>query len=135
MDRNPFTPGFGLTPPVLAMQGTPVEDFTEALEGTRPAGHRSVLISGARGVGKTVLLSQFHDVAEEVGWEVIVLHTSSDSLAEELRGRAVHVLRDLDPQASSSRLTSASITAMGAGASVGREVSSRYDEEEVPPLQ
>lgn len=132
MDRNPFTPGFGLTPPVLAMQGTPVEDFAEALEGVRPAGHRSVLISGARGVGKTVLLSQFHDVAEEVGWEVIVLHTSSDSLAEELRGRAVHALRELDPDARSSRVTSGSISAMGAGASLGRELSDRYEGEDVP---
>ena len=132
MDRNPFTPGFGLTPPVLAMQGTPVEDFAEALEGTRPAGHRSVLISGARGVGKTVLLSQFHDVAEEVGWEVIALHTSSDSLADELRGRAVHALRDLDPEARDSRVTSGSISALGAGASLGREISDRYEGEDVP---
>src|SRR5690625_5686470 len=58
MDSNPFTPGFGLTPRVLAMQGTPVEDFAEALAGRRSVGERSVLISGARGVGKTVLLAQ-----------------------------------------------------------------------------
>src|SRR5699024_11348092 len=98
MDSNPFTPGFGLTPRVLAMQGTPVEDFAEALAGRRSVGERSVRISGARGVGKAVLLAQMDDVAELAGWHASTLHTSSTSMVEELRG-AVAELLSTDAQA------------------------------------
>lgn len=132
MDRNPFTPGFGLTPRVLAMQGTPVEDFAEALAGRRSIGERSVLISGARGVGKTVLLSQMHDVAELAGWQAITLHTSSTSMVDELRGAAVDLLRGLDPEAITRRLTRAEAGALGVRAGGQLEAVDRYHDEPIP---
>lgn len=132
MDSNPFTPGFGLTPRVLAMQGAPVEDFAEALAGRRSVGERSVLISGARGVGKTVLLSQMHDVAELAGWHTITLHTSSTSMVDELRGAAVDLLREIDPDATTRRLTRAEAGAFGARAGGGLDVVDRYQGEAVP---
>ncbi|MFC7375905.1 AAA family ATPase [Brachybacterium sp. GCM10030267] len=132
MDSNPFTPGFGLTPRVLAMQGSPLEDFGEALAGRRSVGERSVLISGARGVGKTVLLTQMHDVADLAGWRTIILHTSSTSMVEELRGATVDLLRETDPEAESIRPTSATVGAFGARAGAGGELIDRYDGEAVP---
>lgn len=132
MDSNPFTPGFGLTPRVLAMQGTPVEDFAEALAGRRSVGERSVLISGARGVGKTVLLAQMHDVAELAGWHAITLHTSSTSMVEELRGAVVDLLRTLDPDATARRLTRAEAGAVGVRAGVGLDLVDRYGGEPTP---
>lgn len=51
---NPFTPGFGLTPMILAGRDVAIEEFTAALAGNVPEA-RAILISGARGSGKTVL--------------------------------------------------------------------------------
>ncbi|HIY22946.1 MAG TPA: AAA family ATPase [Candidatus Brachybacterium merdigallinarum] len=132
MDTDPFTPGFGLTPRVLAMQGTPVEDFAAALAGRRSVGERSVLITGARGVGKTVLLSQLQDVAANAGWQVVVLHTSSTSMVDELRGAVVDLLRAHDPQATSRTLTRAEAGAVGARAGIELDVTDRYQGEKVP---
>ena len=131
-EANPFTPGFGLTPRVLAMQGSPVEEFAEALAGRRAVGERSVLVAGARGVGKTVLLSQLHDVAALAGWRTIVLHTSSTSMVEELRGTAADLLRELDPDAEQVRATSAEGGAFGVRAGADVEYVDRYAGEKVP---
>src|SRR5690625_7450801 len=119
MDSNPFTPGFGLTPRVLAMQGTPVEDFAEALAGRRSVGERSVLISGARGVGKTVLQAQMHGVAELAGRHAITVHTSSTSMVEELRGAEVNLLRTVAADATAGRPTRAAAGAAGDRAGLG----------------
>lgn len=131
-ERNPFTPGFGLVPRVLALQGTPVEDFAAALAGRRGAGERSVLIAGARGVGKTVLLGQLREVAARAGWRTLVLHTSSASMVEELRGGAVDLLREVDPEAEQMRATSAEGGAFGVRAGADVEFVDRYAGEKVP---
>lgn len=127
-NTNPFTPGFGLTPPALVTRGKPIEDFENALEG-HWKGRRNVLIAGARGTGKTVLLTQFQLVAEDLGWEPITLHTGSSSLTGELRSRAIALLEGLDPDATSSRLTSGRVHVAGAGGAVQREVVDRYADE------
>ncbi|OMH23537.1 ATP-binding protein [Tersicoccus phoenicis] len=124
---NPFRPGFGLTPAVLAGRGAVVDDFDRALRENRP-GERNVLVFGARGTGKTVLITEFESVATDRGWTVLTLHTASSSLVEELRELAVDRLRSLDPDAVRSRLT-------GAGASgivATRQVVDRYEKERLP---
>lgn len=129
---NPFTPGFGQAPPLLATQGSPVEDFEAALRGHSPAGERSVLISGARGTGKTVLLMQFREVARENGWLGIAVRTGAPSMMDELRGEVASELRKADPEAVSSRWTSAGVGVLGASAQARRQVSERYDTEVEP---
>ncbi|MGO2311083.1 AAA family ATPase [Brachybacterium tyrofermentans] len=124
---NPFTPGFGLTPFILAGRAEAIEDFTAALAGNVPEA-RAILISGARGSGKTVLLTEFKELALDAGWTDLRVHTSSSSLVDELRGTAIARLRELDPEAETSRLTSARIS--GAGAS--REIHQRYEGEGEP---
>ncbi len=122
--QNPFTPGFGLTPVILAGREIAIEEFTAALRGEVPEA-RSILISGARGAGKTVLLAEFRELALEAGWTDLRLHTSSTSLAEELRRQAVSALRELDPEAETSQLTSARIASVAAE----RDIRRRYDGE------
>ena len=73
---NPFTPGFGLTPMILAGRDLAIEEFTAALAGNVPEA-RAILISGARGSGKTVLLTEFRELALEAGWIDLRMHTSS----------------------------------------------------------
>lgn len=121
---NPFTPGFGLTPMILAGRDLAIEEFTAALAGNVPEA-RAILISGARGSGKTVLLTEFRELALDAGWTDLRLHTSSTSLVEELRGQAIARLREMDPEAETSRLTSAGAF----NVSASRDVIQRYEGE------
>ena len=124
---NPFTPGFGLTPVILAGRDIAIDEFTAALAGTVPEA-RAILISGQRGAGKTVLLTEFRELALEAGWIDLRMHTSSSSLVEELRGQAIARLRELDPEAETSRLTSARISSLSAS----RDIVQRYEGEGEP---
>jgi hypothetical protein len=66
---NPYTPGAGTRPPALTGRDDQLAHFElllGRLERRRP--ERSMLISGLRGVGKTVLLTTFEDLALERGW-------------------------------------------------------------------
>lgn len=121
---NPFTPGFGLTPMILAGRDVAIEEFTAALAGNVPEA-RAILISGARGSGKTVLLTEFRELALDAGWTDLRMHTSSTSLVEELRGQAIARLRELDPEAETSRLTSAGAF----NVSASRDIIQRYEGE------
>ena len=103
---NPFTPGFGLTPMILAGRDVAIEEFTAALAGNVPEA-RAILISGARGSGKTVLLTEFRELALDAGWTDLRMHTSSTSLTDELRSQAIARLRELDPEAETSRRAAA----------------------------
>lgn len=66
---NPYNPGSGMTPPVLAGRDADIAAFTAIVERTRrgrPA--RSLILSGLRGVGKTVLLNKLRGQADANGW-------------------------------------------------------------------
>lgn len=69
--RNPFAPGAGTQPPELAGRKDEIDQvdlLMRRVESGRP--EKSLLITGLRGVGKTVLLNRFRDAAEEHGWAV-----------------------------------------------------------------
>lgn len=74
MDRllNPYTPNAGARPPVLVGREPELDDFRILLERLL-AGHteQSMLVTGLRGVGKTVLLNRFEDLAEQSGWVTV----------------------------------------------------------------
>jgi len=66
---NPYTPGAGRKPSTLAGRDEDLDDFrtlTERLGAGRY--DRSLIYTGLRGVGKTVLLIEFDVVASEAGW-------------------------------------------------------------------
>lgn len=67
--RSPYRPGMGLDPPYLGDRDTQIRRFEEFL--TEPGGAHNVLVTGLRGVGKTVLLNNYSDVAESSGWLVV----------------------------------------------------------------
>lgn len=65
---NPYRPGAGLTPKFLAGREKDIEEadsMFEALKYNIPV--QSVIYSGLRGVGKTVLINKFYDMAIEKG--------------------------------------------------------------------
>jgi len=70
---NPFRPGFGSWPPAFVGRERDELLFREGLA-NGPGGryHRS-LVTGPRGVGKTVLLAAFRDIAEPEGYITIAV--------------------------------------------------------------
>lgn len=71
MDRhqNPYTPGAGARPPLLAGRESELEDFVVAFERLSSRQFaRSFVLDGLRGVGKTVLLNEADVIAREHGW-------------------------------------------------------------------
>jgi hypothetical protein len=66
---NPYTPGSGIKPLKLAGRDGDLEAFSVLLERLASGQHeRSLVYSGLRGVGKTVLLLEFETLAREAGW-------------------------------------------------------------------
>lgn len=70
--ENPYTPNAGARPPILAGRDEQLESFEVLLDRLR-RGHteQSLLITGLRGVGKTVLLTSFEERARERGWTTV----------------------------------------------------------------
>jgi len=68
---NPFRATLGATPPVLVGRSDVLEDFALALDEGPGSHERVTLITGARGIGKTVLLNAFENAATERTWWVI----------------------------------------------------------------
>lgn len=63
---NPYRPGAGLMPTYLAGRDEDIENVTqmfEALSMNMPV--QSIIFSGLRGVGKTVLINSLQKIAED----------------------------------------------------------------------
>jgi hypothetical protein len=69
---NPYTPNAGARPPALVGRDDQLESFEILLDRLR-RGHteQSMLITGLRGVGKTVLLTSFEERARERDWTTV----------------------------------------------------------------
>ncbi len=66
---NPYTPGAGRRPPTLAGRDADVDNFRSLIERLGAGAYeRSLIYSGLRGVGKTVLLMELDLLANEAGW-------------------------------------------------------------------
>lgn len=70
--RNPYTPNAGAQPPAIVGRDDQLTNFDLLLR-RMSAGRteQSMIITGLRGVGKTVLLGQFRRTAETQSWVVI----------------------------------------------------------------
>src|SRR5205085_7630964 len=67
--RNPFAPGAGQRPPELAGRDREVDAFEVVIERvSRGRPERSLLMTGIRGVGKTVLLGELRSMAVRRAW-------------------------------------------------------------------
>lgn len=77
---NPYAPGAGSRPPALTGRDEEIEAF-RILLGRLNAGRseKSLLITGLRGVGKTVLLNTFQAIAEEAGFRTAKSEITHDS--------------------------------------------------------
>lgn len=80
---NPFKPTAGGEPPLLIGRDRIIRDFEKGLDNGVGAPGRIMLVTGARGTGKTVMLTVFGDKARARKWDVIE-ETASEGLCERL---------------------------------------------------
>lgn len=96
--RNPFSPGAGSPPPELAGRENVLEQ-ARVLLGRSKAGRpeKSLLLTGLRGVGKTVLLNEIERVAQNSGFRTILVEAhEGKSLAVLLAPHLRRLLFGLD---------------------------------------
>lgn len=67
-NENPFTPTFGEVPLFMAGRKALLDSFVRAFDRTGRAPELTTLISGARGTGKTALLTRIAEEAQAHGW-------------------------------------------------------------------
>jgi hypothetical protein len=66
---NPYTPGAGRKPRTMAGREADIDGFQSLVERLDAGSYeRSLIYTGLRGVGKTVLLIEFDVLASEAGW-------------------------------------------------------------------
>lgn len=113
MAMNPFKPTAGKMPPILIGRETAIEEFTEGLDNGAGAPGRIMLVTGQRGFGKTVLLTEFRRIAAERGWETISETASPDvaqRLIEALTPSGLHINQaSVSPSVSIPGIASASL--------------------------
>ena len=93
--ENPFTPSFGEIPAHLAGRKQLIADIERALNSPRRRPELTTLLSGARGTGKTTLLSLLSNKAEELGWiavGVTAMLGMLDDIEIQLRRHARHLI-------------------------------------------
>lgn len=96
--KNPFSPGAGSPPPELAGRDGILED-ARVLLGRIQAGRpeKSLLLTGLRGVGKTVLLNEIERMAQAASYRTILVEAhEGKALAVLLAPHLRRLLFDLD---------------------------------------
>jgi hypothetical protein len=67
--NNPYAPGAGARPPLIAGRDSEIQAYEVLLDRLkRGTAGQSMIITGLRGVGKTVLLNALEDISIERGW-------------------------------------------------------------------
>jgi len=90
--RNPYAPGAGQRPPELAGRDVELEAFDVVLERiARGRPERSIVLTGLRGVGKTVLLNALRSSAVRRGWGTGKLEARPDQSLRRPLAAALHL--------------------------------------------
>ncbi|TXG82805.1 MAG: ATP-binding protein [Sphingomonadales bacterium] len=91
--RNPFVPGAGSPPPALIGRNGILRQAEIVLARTLTGrASKSLILTGLRGVGKTVLLNRIADMAAEKGYAVVQIEAPE---AKKLPGLLIPPLRSL----------------------------------------
>lgn len=114
MLENPFTPEFGIVPDVLAGRESLLNDMRHALRAIRRSPDLTTLFIGARGTGKTVLLSCVREEASRMGW-VTTSATALPGMLEELYEQALYNAEHLLPKMPERHITSISVGPVSTG--------------------
>ncbi len=100
MAANPFKPTAGKMPPVLIGRQGIVDDFEQGLTNGAGAPERLMLLTGQRGYGKTVMLTELGRIARQHGWRVI-----SETATPGMCDRIIGALAEGTPRVGSADLS------------------------------
>ena len=90
--RNPYAPGAGQRPPELAGRDREIQQFEVVLERVaRARPERSMVLTGLRGVGKTVLLNTFRSMALQKLWGTGKMEARPDQSIRRPVASALHM--------------------------------------------
>ena len=98
--RNPYAPGAGQRPPELTGRDREISQFDVVLERiARGRPERSMVLTGLRGVGKTVLLNTFRSMAMQKLWGTGKIEARPDQSIRRPVAAALHMaVRELAPR-------------------------------------
>ncbi len=98
--RNPYAPGAGQRPPELTGRDREISQFEVVLERiARGRPERSMVLTGLRGVGKTVLLNTFRSMAMQQLWGTGKIEARPDQSIRRPVAAALHMaVRELAPR-------------------------------------
>jgi AAA ATPase domain len=98
--RNPYAPGAGQRPPELAGRDRELAQFEVVLERiARGRPERSMVLTGLRGVGKTVLLNSFRSMALQRLWGTGKIEARPEQSIRRPVAGALHMaIRELAPR-------------------------------------
>lgn len=116
IEDNPFTPSFGEVPLVMAGRSRQLAEFNKAFSSQSRRPSLTSILSGARGTGKTALLTLVEESARERGWitvDAISLPGLLEDVFEQAKDRSRHLLGDTG----SIRLTSVGVGPVNVGVS------------------
>jgi AAA ATPase domain len=99
--RNPYAPGAGTKPPALVGRDKQIESFDILLERLENGyAEQSMIITGLRGVGKTVLLDVFREKAEDRDWATVEWEIEKSSpFAPKMAAHVRRALLQIAPKA------------------------------------
>lgn len=119
--QSPFTPTFGTTPPAVVGRQDEVNDFAYALDSGPGAKGRATFVTGQRGVGKSVMLNIFHEVAASRQWVGLHAQASPGFVDTITHARLPEVLEKLEaPETVKSKIVGANVSILGFGGGVTR---------------
>src|SRR5436309_11780423 len=98
--RNPYAPGAGQRPPELTGRDREISQFEVVLERiARGRPERSMVLTGLRGVGKTVLLNSFRSMALQRLWGTGKIEARPEQSIRRPVAAALHMaVRELAPR-------------------------------------
>lgn len=129
MTINPFRPTFGASPRIWAGRRAALDQFRDAISGGPGHPDRSMLISGARGIGKTVLLTELEDIAAGAGWLVVRVPSSAGMPQRLVESIIPEALQKFRGRMSETRLTSLRLSMLG-----GVSTETTQEDKPVPTL-
>lgn len=89
--QNPYSPGAGRRPPELAGRDPELRRFEVVLARVEQGlADRGLMLTGLRGVGKTVLLNEFRGRAEQRGWIVAKVEAGEGRSFRSLLGQGLN---------------------------------------------
>jgi hypothetical protein len=99
--RNPYAPGAGTKPPALVGRDKQIESFDILLERLENGYvEQSMIVTGLRGVGKTVLLDVFREKAEARDWATVEWEVEKNAaFAPKIAAQVRRALLQIAPKA------------------------------------